>query len=153
MNSSYPLLERIGLALRAVLLLAWARYLLPQTKPGDVFARNERAARLFRSKIVPASDSTARSECDMVAYAIPRIAARVPWRSDCLVQALAGQIWLSKSGVASEIKVGALKSEDGALQAHAVLACADQLILGGDLEGYEQFIMSAVDARSDLKRT
>ena len=28
---------------------------------------------------------------EQVAFAIPRVAKRVPWRADCLVQALAGE--------------------------------------------------------------
>jgi hypothetical protein len=74
-----------------------------------------------------------------VAFAIPRAAARVPWRATCLVQALAAQSWLARMGIASELKLGARKVSGGRLDAHAWLEAGGRIVVGGDAEGYQPF--------------
>lgn len=77
---------------------------------------------------------------ERIAYVVPRIAVRLPWRSDCLIQALAVQRWLSRSGVTSHIVVGARLDEVGDLLAHAWLQAGDWIIIGGDVSSYEALI-------------
>jgi hypothetical protein len=65
--------------------------------------------------------------------------ARVPWKGTCLVQALAAQRWLARRGIASEIVLGARKTRDKSIDAHAWLKAGDRIVVGGDLEGYQPF--------------
>ena len=76
---------------------------------------------------------------DGIAFAIPRMGARVPWKGTCLVQALAAQRWLSRRGIASEIVLGARKAGDSGIDAHAWLKAGDRIVVGGDLKGYQAF--------------
>jgi len=74
-----------------------------------------------------------------VAWAIPRAAAIVPWRSDCLVQADAARRWLRRSGISSEIRLGARRGPAGAIEAHAWLLLGETVVTGGDISGFEPF--------------
>ena len=73
---------------------------------------------------------------ERVAYAIPRVAARVPWRADCLVQAMAAQRWLASSGVDSTIHFGVPREKPPQFEAHAWLTAGHRLVTGGDISGY-----------------
>ena len=73
-----------------------------------------------------------------MAYTISLMGLRVPWRSDCLVQALAARRWLARAAVASEIHLGVRKDEQG-FQAHAWLKIGEQIITGGDISSYSEF--------------
>jgi len=82
-----------------------------------------------------------------VRYAIEVVAPRVPWRSDCLVQCLAGRRWLARHGVTTRIAIGVKRDEIAALHAHAWL-CADGItdsiaqeiiVTGGDVSDFDEF--------------
>lgn len=88
------------------------------------------------------SDEQARL-VERVAYLIPRIAARVPWRSDCLVQALAAQRWLAGSKIASDIWIGVRKPDPGQFDAHAWLKAGGRVVTGGDVSGFTPLIGEA----------
>ena len=62
---------------------------------------------------------------------------RVPWRSDCVVQALAARRWLARGGVGSTVCVGVRKDEQG-FQAHAWLKAAGRVVTGGDISSYAE---------------
>lgn len=76
---------------------------------------------------------------DRVAYLIPRIAARLPWRADCLVQALAAKRWLERLGVATSIHIGVHKDRRVEFEAHAWLTAGDRVVTGGDIARYIPF--------------
>jgi hypothetical protein len=71
-----------------------------------------------------------------VAFVIPRVAARVPWRADCFVQALAAQSWLARSGVPSDLYIGVRRDRAPGLEAHAWLRHGDRIVTGGDVSGF-----------------
>ena len=73
---------------------------------------------------------------DRVAFAIPRVAARLPWRADCLVQALAAQRWLARQGVATRLTLGVPKDKRPQFEAHAWLSAGDRIVTGGNISGY-----------------
>ena len=84
--------------LRASVELAFARWSLGARTAGDVL------------RIARGSSASELSEClsvrqhklvDRVAFSVPRVADRVPWRADCLVQALAAQL---VDGMIAEMK-------------------------------------------------
>ena len=72
-----------------------------------------------------------------VAFAVPCIGARVPWRSDCLIQALAAQRWLARAGIAAPIDIGVRNA--GAFEAHAWLVVGGKIVTGGDISGFTPF--------------
>lgn len=145
MQEPYPLTKRLIFALQAACYLAGARVRLHRTKPSDVIALNAaasaRSARGKRADYIP--DGTILTS--RVAYFIPRMALRLPWRTDCLVQALAGQSWLKSKGVASEIAIGTAKTPAGAFEAHAWLMHGDAVILGGNIDRYSPLLSKSFE--------
>lgn len=84
----------------------------------------------------PGDPATDEQKVAEIGLAIRRMAARVPWRSDCLVQALAAQHWLEREGIGSTIHVGVDYDESRPLDAHAWLTAGDQIVVGGDVGRY-----------------
>lgn len=116
--------------LRASFELALARYRLGAEHPIQLL---QRARQLSQPTKAP---THANAQSARVAFAIPRVAARVPWRSDCFIQAMAAQRWLQHKGIASTLTIGTRKDQSGGFQAHAWLTCNDEIITGGDISGY-----------------
>lgn len=77
-----------------------------------------------------------------IAYVIPRISARVPWRSDCVIQAMAAQDWLAEHGLESEIRIGVERPADGKFGAHAWLVHREMIVTGGDIAKYDVLLES-----------
>jgi len=86
-----------------------------------------------------ALDARGRAIVERVAYAVPVMALRVPWRADCLVQALAAKRWLAREGIASQIALGAAHDSDGGFLAHAWLRAGERIVTGGDVARYHEF--------------
>lgn len=78
-------------------------------------------------------------DLDRVSWAITATASRVPWRSDCLVQAMAARRWLEAHGLSSQLRLGVGKDETGAMRAHAWLLHDGHPITGGPFEADERF--------------
>ena len=132
-----PLPRLILLAMIAAADLAAGRLALRTIKPTDVIERNRKIAAAAQANL---SAERLAAACEEAGFIINRVAARMPWRSDCLVQALAGQRWLARAGIASEIVVGATKDETGAVAAHAWLRSQGRIVLGGDIEVYRTLL-------------
>ncbi len=79
---------------------------------------------------------------DRISFILPRLASRLPWRADCLVQAIAAQRWLHSVGLDSEIVIGVEKPEDSKFGAHAWLTCAGKIVTGGDVARYEPILQA-----------
>jgi len=77
---------------------------------------------------------------DRVAHAVNVMSLRFPWRSDCLVRALAARRWLAASGVSSRLHIGARHEEDGTFMAHAWQTVGERLVSGGDPSPYAEFV-------------
>jgi hypothetical protein len=71
-----------------------------------------------------------------LSWAVAAVARHVPWRADCLIQAMAANRWLRRYGIMPDFFVGVDKEAGGALLAHAWLMCGDRLLTG---PGYERF--------------
>jgi len=116
--------------------LAFANWQFRRTPSGELALR-------------PAADATEgltalqRSLVERVAYAVPIMGLRVPWRSDCVVQALAARRWLARGKIASSICIGVRKDEHG-FQAHAWLRVGDRIVTGGDISSYSELPPSRV---------
>ncbi len=105
--------------------LAFARLRLFRLTPGDIERLNGEAG-AERSNV--ARDHSVM--LDKMTSAI-RLAARVvPWRSDCLVQALAAQRWSRTVGIPTSISIQVGYSADREFLAHAVLLHAGNCVLG-----------------------
>ena len=76
--------------------------------------------------------SDTRGEVDLarLSWAIGAAAAKVPWRSDCLLQAVAADRWLRRCGMQPKFFVGVQKEAGGQLEAHAWLRCGDVVVTG-----------------------
>lgn len=73
---------------------------------------------------------------DRVRIAIARASSRLPWRTDCLVQALAAHHWLRRLGVETSLSIGVPRNAQGRFEAHAWLTHGDVVITGGDISRY-----------------
>ncbi len=113
-------------AVRALFELAVARCVFARVTVPEILARNAqaRAGTQFDARLV-----------DWISYTVPRVARRVPFRSDCMVQALAAQRWLVRFGIASEIVIGAERPA-GQFASHAWLTCRGINVTGGTTGQY-----------------
>lgn len=125
----------VRFAFRAIYELARARLAFAKSAPAAFVRANERIAGEARSPdaALPGDALLVRQ----VGYVIPRMASRVPWRADCLVQSLAAQRWLASAGVASVLKIGAERPEGEVFNAHSWLTYGDTVVTGGEVDGYE----------------
>lgn len=119
--------------LRATWELAVARWRLAASRPADLLQSSVQAD---AAPAGPASGDQAKR----VAFAIGAMGARVPWRSDCLVQALAGQRWLARLGIASDLFVGVKPPAAANLDAHAWLKVGDEVVIGGETAAYSPLV-------------
>ena len=89
------------------------------------------------------------AEIELVAWAINSAASRVPWRSDCLLQAMAGSAWLDAIDRSCKLNIGVRKNAAGELEAHAWLTSGD-LVVTGNLPDLEAF--SPIPLESGISR-
>jgi hypothetical protein len=79
-----------------------------------------------------------------IARAITSAAARVPWRSDCLLQAMAASAMLRKRNLPSHVCIGVRRGPAGALEAHAWLVTNGGIVTGM-LPGLTEFSVIQVE--------
>jgi hypothetical protein len=73
---------------------------------------------------------------------IGRAARKMPFRAECLQQAIACAIMLRLRGAKANICIGVAKNSAGILEAHAWTICGDTILTGND--GHERFSVLAV---------
>ena len=94
-------------------------------------------ARLFPLNAAISSGRKNRDEhVERVRVAIVRASSRLPWRSDCLVQALAARSWLHRLGVETSLCIGVPEEQRERFEAHAWLMHGKTVITGGDISAY-----------------
>ena len=76
-----------------------------------------------------------------IAWAIGAVARRVPFRADCVIQALAAQRWLRRRGLTARIHLGVARTGDG-IAAHAWLTQDGRPVVGGDGADFVQLAAS-----------
>jgi hypothetical protein len=140
MRETYSARQLLLKAIRAGLGLAAARFALRTITPDQVLHRNTAIGQHIAQLSRTPDEADIPRLCDEAGFFINRMAARVPWRSDCLVQALAGQQWLAREGIASEIVVGTAKQADGTFLSHAWLRVDSRIVLGGDISPYSPLL-------------
>ena len=96
--------------------------------------------------IEPRPALTARQQrlVERVAYAVPIMGLRVPWRADCVVQALAARRWLARRGIGSNVHIG-VRNDPLGFQAHAWLKVGERIVTGGDISAYAELPPSRLD--------
>jgi hypothetical protein len=121
-------------SLRVVAELARARNFLRHLSPRDIERRNRALADCRGEN----PDLAVR-----IGWLVPRVAKRVPWRADCLVQALAAQNWLASQDIGTSIVIGVDRPLEGDFGAHAWLKRGDDIVLGGEINRYAILFDSA----------
>lgn len=113
--------------------LALANRALRRTPPGQLpllpIARREDSRAILSLQQI--------AFIERVSYAVSAMGLRVPWRSDCLVQALAARRWLARASISSDVCIGVRKNEEG-FQAHAWLKVGERIVTGGDTSSYAE---------------
>ncbi|HLU49683.1 MAG TPA: lasso peptide biosynthesis B2 protein [Planctomycetota bacterium] len=124
-----------GLLLEATLRLLVARIALLLIPSGRLAARLGR-----RDEESPRElDGPSATIAAAVRGAIRRTSRWVPWRSDCLIQAMAARSMLERRGVPTTLYLLVRRSETtGKLEAHACLRAGGVLVTGAtDPKGFE----------------
>lgn len=113
----------------ATLELAIARARLATSDRTDVLGCPERSVSRHENR-------NASERVQRVRLAIARTSHRVPWRADCLVQALAARRWLRRLNVETTLFVGVPGKAEPQFEAHAWLMHGDDVITGGEVSAY-----------------
>ena len=129
----------------AMLRLLAARIQLARIDPAAIERRNraiaQRAAAGAANRPM-AADRRARALA-MAGYLLPRVAHLVPWRSDCLVLAMAAQDWLARRAIGSAIVIGIDSTAGEGFVSHAWLESGNQIVTGGVIGRYTVVLGSA----------
>lgn len=128
---------------RGLAELIRARIAFARLRARDIPARNTGASyRNGEPEPLRFSESLAR-KLARISYVLPRLSDRLPWRSDCLVQAIAAQNWLAASNMYGEIRIGVENPKDAAFGAHAWLVYDECVVTGGDISRYSLLLSAA----------
>jgi len=119
--------------------LCIARWKLGQRKASELVSAGQQGN-------LPAVSPASERLIARVAWVIPRVAARVPWRADCLVQATAARRWLARHDIATDLWIGTRKDRQG-FEAHAWLCHGETVVTGGDVSGFVPLIRPRVESR------
>ncbi|MEO0462965.1 MAG: lasso peptide biosynthesis B2 protein [Pseudomonadota bacterium] len=128
--------------MRGLIELAKARRALPRVRGSDIGDFNARAEAAQQGSLRLSSDA-AHAVVDRIAVIIVNAARLVPWRSDCLVQAIAAQNWLTAEGLASQIEVGLPPDNGNDFAPHAWLICGGRVVTGGDVRDFNVLLGSS----------
>ena len=82
----------------------------------------------------------AEPDIGKLAWAISAVAARLPWRADCLLQVMAAERWLNRHSIPTSFFLGVAKQDRGDFKAHAWLCQGATVVAGGSGEGFETLI-------------
>lgn len=85
----------------------------------------------------PRHDALAATLATRISWAVQTAGRFTPWKSPCLVQAIAGKMMLKRRKIPSTLYLGVAKHANEGLSAHAWLRCGDRILTGGALK--EQF--------------
>jgi Transglutaminase-like superfamily len=74
---------------------------------------------------------TCAVDVSRLSWAIGAAAARVPWRSDCLLRVMAADRWLRRCQLRPDFFLGVVKNSTGSLESHAWLRFGNFEVTGG----------------------
>ena len=78
-----------------------------------------------------------RATAAQIGWAVRTLGRRLPWMSQCLVQAVAATWMLRRRRIASTLYLGVAKNADGQVNAHAWVRSGAQVLTG--IEGHQEF--------------
>lgn len=106
-------------------------------EPRDILALNSAGVGLT-------TGGRSAQQCARPAHRLrhPPVAARLPWRANCLVQVVAAQRWLRRYDIASHIFIGATKGAGGEFLAHAWLKHGDTIVTGSEISAFQTLLDS-----------
>jgi hypothetical protein len=116
--------------------------LLPEALLALLVARNRLAAvpagQIIKELQAPSNGGPGSAQT--VSRAV-RIGARiVPFRSDCLVQAMAARSMLDRRSISSEFYIGVARRRGEDFSAHAWLKSGGEIVVGGNVSGFTPLI-------------
>ena len=123
---------------RAILELIRARLVLARIEPQQILDLNTQTKALCSRDCHWVIQQDVAIEA--ITFLLPRIGARLPWRSDCLVQALAAQRWLATYYIASKIEIGVRRDANSKFLAHAWLIQGGKVVLGGETRDFSRLL-------------
>lgn len=126
------------LAARAGFCLLLARIALARFRTGHLGQRNRAAG--SQGRVLDHRCAGDVEQAEGIAWIVPRVAGRMPFRSDCLVQAMAAQDLLLSKGLASDVVIGVEGGEAKDFASHAWLVCNDLVVVGGDIGQFEPIL-------------
>jgi hypothetical protein len=98
----------------------------------------------------PLDDDPARGGAlRRVAWALAATSRRVPWRCQCLEQAIAGKLRLRARGIPNTLYLGVARGADEPIQAHAWLRSGAVYVTGGHGGGRYAVISTFADRTPD----
>lgn len=140
---------RLLYAAQAVRELLAARAVLASRSAGAVLAELQATGLPAAGRSDHEATEAICLDLDLIIWSLPAAAARVPWRSDCLVQALAARRWLNRLGYTSHAAIGVRKRGFDGLAAHAWVICDGRVIAGGDVSNFTPLVTHAVRGASE----
>lgn len=99
-----------------------------------------------RTKHTGQSSGTSALDLELIAQVLAAVARRVPWRADCLVQALAAVNWLRRYGHKPTLVIGIANAEN--FVAHAWVRCEDVIVTGGTAQSFTPIWVASPGATS-----
>lgn len=117
--------------------LAFARLVLMFVRPDRLVSHRGFP---FLAKSMAYTPESKKARVARIAKAVLLAARYVPWRSDCLVQALAARRRLTIAGLDSELRLGVRKAPGGSFAAHAWLLQGETMVTGGDASEYNRLL-------------
>jgi hypothetical protein len=103
---------------------------------------------LRRPTAPPPAAAPAAIAPERVGWAVTMAAGVVPWRSDCLVQAIAARRWLERERQPTHVQIGVHRSPDGRFEAHAWLRSGAITVTGGNVDRFTPLLDPAEHPRS-----
>lgn len=97
------------------------------------FATTRRVLNSYSSPKQTPAGFRAHQTVSRIAWAVSAVARRLPARTTCLVEALAGEAMLRRRGLAPTLRIGVREPGSGPtpLDAHAWVECAGSVVIGG----------------------
>ena len=120
--------------------LAIARLKLGQTKPRDLVPDGS------ADEVADDGRPGTTERLNRVRLAIARASRIVPWRADCLVQAMAARSWLHRHDISTRLSIGVPAAAEPDFEAHAWLSHGGYIVTGGDVT---RFV--ALNAAADVE--
>jgi len=90
-------------------------------------------------KSIKIIDDRSKEKAILIAKVVNGLARRTPWKSTCLVKALAANKMLHKRKIDHKIHFGVASTLNNQFEAHSWVSVEDEVLIGGgNLEGFHE---------------